>query len=133
MNEGDKRAAEAAMEDPQKFVMKPQREGGGYNYFGDDIRAKMAKAGGPQGLDEFILMQRLEAPTQSADLVRKGRVEGSGECISELGIFACIYVGGNGKVAFNDYAGYLLRTKFVGVDEGGVASGFATLSSVSIT
>ena len=132
MDEGDKRAAQEAMEDPTRFVMKPQREGGGYNYYGDDIRAKIEEAGGPHCLDEFILMQKLEAPTQSADLMRKGRVEGSGQCISELGVFACIYVDGDGKVVLNDYSGYLLRTKFGGVDEGGVASGFATLSSVSL-
>ncbi|CAM9921021.1 unnamed protein product, partial [Choristocarpus tenellus] len=29
----------------------------------------------------------------------------------------------------NEYAGYLIRTKLEGVDEGGVASGYAVLSS----
>jgi glutathione synthase len=35
----------------------------------------------------------------------------------------------DGETLHNEYAGFLLRTKFEHVDEGGVASGFATLSS----
>jgi hypothetical protein len=36
---------------------------------------------------------------------------------------------GNGSKQLNEPAGHLLRTKFLGTDEGGVASGFACLSS----
>jgi glutathione synthase len=40
-----------------------------------------------------------------------------------------VVVDPDGLVVHNEYAGFLLRTKFSNVDEGGVASGFATLSS----
>ena len=74
-------------------------------------------------------MQRLFPPQQRAVLLRGGKVEGSGESISELGCFGCLVVDPDGTILHNKYAGFLLRTKFSGVDEGGVASGFATLSS----
>ena len=81
-------------------------------------------------LSEFILMERLFPPQQRAILLRNGQVEGTGMTISELGCFGTIVASGeDGDVVHNEYAGFLLRTKFSGVDEGGVASGFATLSS----
>ena len=80
-------------------------------------------------LSEYILMERLFPPKQNAILLRGGRVEGQGDTISELGCFGCIVASSEGQVVHNEYAGFLLRTKFSNVDEGGVASGFATLSS----
>lgn len=138
-----------------QYVLKPQREGGGYNFYGMDMAKKLREncdagvnneesiALGP-ALSEFILMERLFPPQQNAILLRNGKVEGHGMTISELGCFGAIVTsgddegdlkeeeGGNveeGKIVHNEYAGFLLRTKFSGVDEGGVASGFATLSS----
>ena len=80
-------------------------------------------------LSEFILMERLFPPQQRAILMRNGRVEGVGMTISELGCFGAIVALGDGVIVHNEYAGFLLRMKFSGVDEGGVASGFAALSS----
>jgi glutathione synthase len=150
------------------YVLKPQREGGGYNFYGDQLLAKLTqnvqinnKEGEEEeeetnmvlndALGEYILMQRLFPPEQTAILLRSGRVEGIGKCISELGCFGTILCGpspyyvvdddddddsskkqnddDDGTILHNEYAGFLLRTKFSHVDEGGVASGFATLSS----
>jgi glutathione synthase len=122
-----------------RYVLKPQREGGGYNFYGEQLAAKLREnvvvqdADGTIKLDdklgEYILMERLFPPQQKAVLLRSGRVEGSGESISELGCFGTVLVSAEGEVVHNEYAGFLLRTKFSNVDEGGVASGFATLSS----
>ena len=125
-----------------RYVLKPQREGGGYNFYGkqlaDKLRSNCTTTTDHDdvptiqlspALSEFILMERLFPPQQRAILLRNGRVEGSGMTISELGCFGTIVVSGEGDVLHNEYAGFLLRTKFSGVDEGGVASGFATLSS----
>ena len=122
-----------------RYVLKPQREGGGYNFYGNQLAVKLKenierapssddiKLG--KGLAEFILMERLFPPQQQAVLLRSGRVQGSGASISELGCFGTLVVSSAGVVVHNKYAGFLLRTKFSNVDEGGVASGFATLSS----
>lgn len=119
------------------YVLKPQREGGGYNYYGDRLAVKLKenlqctdgeiKLG--KELAEFILMQRLFPPQQRSVLLRAGKVEGTGESISELGCFGTIVATHDGQTLHNQYSGYILRTKFSDVDEGGVASGFATLSS----
>jgi glutathione synthase len=122
------------------FVLKPQREGGGYNYYGDQLETKLREltttpedGSSPPTLDpklgEFILMERLFPPQQKAILLRAGKIEGSGDSISELGCCGTVVASAAGDVVHNEYAGFLLRTKFANVDEGGVASGFATLSS----
>mmetsp|Transcript_16324 Transcript_16324/g.26815 ORF Transcript_16324/g.26815 Transcript_16324/m.26815 type:complete len:279 (+) Transcript_16324:634-1470(+) len=126
-----------------QYVLKPQREGGGYNYYGENLANKLKEnctitvdddgnnndVTLSPDLSEFILMERLFPPQQRAILLRNGQVEGTGMSISELGCFGAIVSSGDGEVVHNEYAGFLLRTKFSGVDEGGVASGFATLSS----
>ncbi len=144
-NEDDMKAVkEVLLHDGEgRYVLKPQREGGGYNFYGKQLADKLrnnctitqdfdedavAFQLSP-ALSEFILMERLFPPQQRAILLRNGRVEGIGLTISELGCFGTIVVSGEGDVVHNEYAGFLLRTKFSGVDEGGVASGFATLSS----
>jgi glutathione synthase len=120
------------------FVLKPQREGGGYNFYGHQLAEKLQQNvmevdDGTVQLDralgEFILMERLFPPQQKAILLRSGRIEGVGDSISELGCYGTILAAPDGSIVHNEYAGYLLRTKFSNVDEGGVASGFATLSS----
>jgi len=120
-----------------RYVLKPQREGGGYNFYSEKLAAKLRenikesaselKLG--KELAEFILMERLFPPNQRAILLRSGRVEGTGDSISELGCFGAVVASDTGEILHNKYSGFLLRTKFSNVDEGGVASGFATLSS----
>jgi glutathione synthase len=154
ITDDDRRAIRHILADPNaadRYVLKPQREGGGYNFYGPDLYAKIqanvtvvdrtddtenddqssSTLTLDQSLGEYILMERLFPPPQTAILMRHGQVEGSGDTISELGCFGTIIVDGttNGTVIHNEYAGFLLRTKFSTVNEGGVASGFATLSS----
>jgi len=121
----------------RNYVLKPQREGGGNNHYTQEM-ATILKQNITDGkfsseLKQYILMERLFPPHQTAILLRKGNLEGIGETISELGCFATIVAAGDGeehdRICHNEYAGFLLRTKFYNVDEGGVASGFATLSS----
>ena len=54
--------------------------------------------------------------------------------ISELGVYGILLSQGNSeeKPLYNEYAGYLLRTKVNGIDEGGVATGYSVLNSVSL-
>ena len=135
----DLAAAAAVLEGQQSnYVLKPQREGGGYNFYGDSLAEKIRENSSVdsdgtltlgESLAEYILMQRLFPPQQRAILLRGGRIEGTGDTISELGCYAVFVSDSSGKIALNEHAGFLLRTKFSNVDEGGVASGFATLSS----
>eukprot|EP00536_Pseudo-nitzschia_multiseries_P002458 jgi/Psemu1/294823/fgenesh1_pm.33_\ len=123
------------------YVLKPQREGGGYNFYGDDLAAKLRQnvnvgASGGDGDGDESQSQSLSLSDELAEYILMqrhfdagGAVEGTGDSISELGAFGTLLCGPDGEVLHNKYAGFLLRTKFSNVDEGGVASGFATLSS----
>mmetsp|Transcript_100248 Transcript_100248/g.286537 ORF Transcript_100248/g.286537 Transcript_100248/m.286537 type:complete len:153 (+) Transcript_100248:861-1319(+) len=115
-----------AAADPAKYVLKPQREGGGNNYFGDELVQNL-KSMNPDELASHILMEKICPPAVSGTLMRS-LVSTSGECICELGVYG-IYVGHGPSASLNESAGHLLRKKILGTDEGGVAAGYAYLSS----
>lgn len=127
------RAADAALEEalarPQDFVLKPQREGGGNNLYGEQLRTEIEKCGAKAGprLAGYILMQRILPATHEALLVRNGAWRRA-DAVSELGIFG-VHLRRGSRVLLNERAGHLLRTKPADADEGGVASGFAVLDS----
>jgi glutathione synthetase len=122
----DPKIKEMAIKNPGKYVVKPQREGGGNNIYGENVRTALETMNAKE-MAAHILMERIFPPREPALLMRNGEVK-RGEALSELGIYS-VYLG-DGKVCYlNNAAGHLLRTKFDGVDEGGVASGFATLNS----
>ena len=65
-------------------------------------------------------------------MVREGGEVQLGRAVSELGMYS-VMLGDGLKVEFNEFSGHLLRTKLVGVKEGGVAAGFACLDSPILT
>ena len=117
-------AVAAAMETPEGYVLKPQREGGGNNLYGQELRAKL-QAGGELG--DLILMQRILPPVNRSIMVRLGEASET-ETLSELGIYG-VYLRRGSEVLLNREAGHLVRTKAATSDEGGVAAGFAVLDS----
>uniref|UniRef100_A0A7S2RJR4 Glutathione synthetase n=1 Tax=Rhizochromulina marina TaxID=1034831 RepID=A0A7S2RJR4_9STRA len=136
-------ALEDAKEHPERFVLKPQREGGGNNFYGDALRDKLIEAfpaageanvtAGHKGLPELILMQRIMPDLQPAVLVVRGKST-QGQTLSEFGVFGTFLAvedegASEPRIEVNEYGGHILRTKLDGVDEGGVATGYAVLSS----
>lgn len=122
-------AVAAALSNPELFVLKPQREGGGNNFYGAEIQRKLP------GMDEterkaYILMQRIFPPPQEGSLLRAGKVL-QVETVSELGIFSVFLGDGNAgsQPLLNEVTGHMLRTKPKEADEGGVAAGFAVIDS----
>jgi glutathione synthase len=77
----------------------------------------------------YVLMQRIFPKPQTTAFLRKGELLIL-PSISELGMYGVFLGDGSSKPLLNSCAGYLLRTKPDGVDEGGVAAGFSVLSSV---
>ncbi|GBF95516.1 glutathione synthetase [Raphidocelis subcapitata] len=114
-----------AIASPERFVLKPQREGGGNNLYGEELVARL-RQGGP-GLGAFILMQRILPPPQRSVLLRNG-AWAEEESLSELGIYGTFLRKGE-EVLLNRNAGHLVRTKTSTSNEGGVAAGFAVLDS----
>ncbi|GIL90454.1 hypothetical protein Vretifemale_18104 [Volvox reticuliferus] len=110
---------------PEAYVLKPQREGGGNNLYGEELR-EMLKVGGEQ-LSAYILMQRILPPANRSVLVRNGQWSES-ETLNELGIYGTFVRHGK-NVLLNEQSGHLVRTKTSSSNEGGVAAGFAVLDS----
>jgi glutathione synthase len=50
---------EEAADSPERFVLKPQREGGGNNLYGEELKQRLADR---RGLAAYILMQRIQPP-----------------------------------------------------------------------
>tara|TARA_B110000014_G_C20080806_1_gene564714 strand:+ start:73 stop:1461 length:1389 start_codon:yes stop_codon:yes gene_type:complete len=126
--EGEISASEWASINPEKYVLKPQREGGGNNYFGKDIPKKITEMKRKEQ-DAYILMEKIKAKTHQAILVVNGKVE-KHTSVSEIGRFGICFAE-NGVVQSNEDVGYLVRTKAKNVNEGGVCSGFACLNSLA--
>lgn len=119
-----------AIANPSNFVLKPQREGGGNNLYGAELKQALETMS-PAERAAYVLMDIIRPPAKLATLVRDGEAV-SGACVCELGIYGTILTDGSGKVVHEACVGHLLRQKSLGVDEGGVAAGFACLSSPAL-
>jgi len=120
----------AAMATPSKYVLKPQREGGGNNVYGDDIKPFLENIKDSEERNAYILMDRIQPPVTTNYMVRPdGQPAKLVDVISELGIFGYV-IGDKEKIINNKYVGQMLRTKLSHVDEGGVAAGLGALDSV---
>lgn len=117
------------------MVLKPQREGGGNNVYKAHIPSFL------EGLDEkereaWIAMRLIRAPVGVRNwLVRSGRENTLANVVSELGTFGwALFTHTQTSLPSSiklqeESGGYLLRTKGVESDEGGLATGFSVLDS----
>ncbi|XP_063988879.1 glutathione synthetase-like [Diachasmimorpha longicaudata] len=130
VNENENTIVEMTMADPERFVLKPQREGGGNNVYGLDIRALLESMKSPQERLAWILMDKIHPPPQLNYIVRAGSSDSLQlkRVISELGIFGVI-IGDDKTIFSNKQVGHLLRTKVNGCNEGGLMSGTASTDS----
>jgi glutathione synthase len=126
--------SEAGMEarklatDPEtavRYVMKPQREGGGNNVYRKSI-PELLKTLPESQWPAYILMEMIEPPAQSNVIFRNGEIQ-KGGVICELGMYgACLWRQGSNdgerEILHNSDAGYLLRTKGDSSEEGGVST-----------
>jgi glutathione synthetase len=119
-----------------KYVLKPQREGGGNNVYRKAIPPFLEKL--PEThWPAYILMEMIEPPPLTNAILRNGQLQRGG-VICELGVYGvCLWKGGNGdekkgEILESWEAGYLLRTKGDQSEEGGVAAGFGAVDSVCL-
>lgn len=86
----NEKAFQAAMNKPETYVLKPQREGGGNNVYGEDIKPFLSQLEGDEK-DAYILMDKISPPITTNYVVRPGNKEAQMvKVISELGIFGYI-------------------------------------------
>jgi glutathione synthase len=107
-----------------RYVMKPQREGGGNNVYRKAIPGFL-KDLPDSHWSAWILMEMIEPPAQSNVIFRNGESQ-KGGVICELGRYgACLWRkgerDGQREILESFDAGYLLRTKGDSSEEGGVS------------
>ena len=122
---------EQAMKSPEDFVLKTQREGGGNNYFGNDIPYILSNT---DNLSQYSLMRKINPKEFEGVFLRKNKVYTS-KCVSEIGIFGTLLVKHNdndedNEIVNNKDTGFLLRTKGSGTNEGGVYGGYSFIDCV---
>lgn len=122
-------AKQLAFSNPERYVLKPQREGGGNNIYKNDIPSFLKSIPELQW-NAYILMDLINPPSHPNKIVRAGEVYHE-QVLSELGIFGTIVWDTElGTVHSNTTADYLLRSKFSSSNEGGVAAGFGCVDSL---
>ncbi|KAH9503565.1 hypothetical protein Btru_068195 [Bulinus truncatus] len=89
--EGDE-AVEKALAAPEKFVLKPQREGGGHNLYSEAITQFFNQHRNSKEREGYILMQRIFPWQQKNYLVKRGVQFLLSDVVSELGIYG-VYIG----------------------------------------
>lgn len=132
-NEGGDEAVKMVLENPEGYVMKPQREGGGNNVYGSDIPPVLTSMSEVER-SAYILMEKISPPISRSYMIRPGGVNPPTivDMVSELGIFGAI-IGTKDKILYNRQVGHMLRTKVSSANEGGVAAGLGALDSVFLT
>ena len=128
----------SVLNNPLQFVLKPQREGGGYNIWGDAIvetlrrNDQCVRGRGVRcrkELASLILMKRIHPKEFQAIHVKEGEpvVHPSS---SEIGFYsAVLYNAQTMEMIRREDVGILVRTKDASSFEGGVSAGFAVLNS----
>lgn len=116
-----------------RYVLKPQREGGGNNIYRKAIPPFLEKLSETHW-PAYILMEMIEPPPLRNAILRNGELQ-KGGVICELGVYGvCLWRGADGsgqkrEILDSWEAGYLLRTKGDQSEEGGVAAGFGAVDS----
>lgn len=120
---------ERVREHPQDWVLKPQREGGGNNIFGEE--AVQALKNWPiNKLKEYVIMRRIDCPAVPTFCVRKSQAS-SVHAVSELGIYG-VYFSSDSEVTLNKAVGYLVRSKEAHLNEAGILHGGGFVDSLRL-
>lgn len=122
-------AREKAFSNPEKYVLKPQREGGGNNIYKENIPGFL-KSIPEDTWGAYILMELIVPPQFQNKILRAGEIY-NGDIVSELGVFGTVlWNQSTSDILHNEQVGWLLRSKLQSSDEGGVAAGFGCIDSV---
>jgi len=140
-----RQAQSLAFAAPEKYVLKPQREGGSNNIYKKDIpptlrdmekrdeeRASRGEDVTVKEKEGYILMSLIDTPKdRGAMMLRAGQGDMS-QCVSqttsELGTYGTALFGKGSEPVIRS-GGYLLRTKASESNEGGVAVGFSVIDT----
>ena len=109
---------------PEDYVVKPQKEGGGNNYYGKEMLEILNKT---EIIDTSIIMGKINPPQNDTYILREGKLTKE-KCVTEYGIYGII-LSDETSVHLNKSAGYLSRTKNASSQEGGVVMGYSAIDT----
>lgn len=126
-----------AIENPHSYVVKPQKEGGGNNFYDDDARDLLQKFINPEtevpvreNLKQYLIMERIYPPMVKVFMLRDGNLLEINS-LSELGLFSLLFIDSSKEpgeqILVNKNFGTLMRTKGSHSNEGGVNSGYSVI------
>uniref|UniRef100_A0A183C8Y0 Glutathione synthetase n=1 Tax=Globodera pallida TaxID=36090 RepID=A0A183C8Y0_GLOPA len=112
-----------AINNPGFYVLKPQSEGGGHNYFDEELREKLQQFTHEERA-AHTLMERIQPMIVKNYLVRPLEKPVLSDVVAELGVFGCLL--GDKRdlsILHNKQHGYLVRTKPASSTESGITAG----------
>ncbi|XP_035691731.1 glutathione synthetase-like [Branchiostoma floridae] len=124
--EGD-RTVQMAMRSPEDYVMKPQREGGGNNIYGEDIKTILDELKNSEERTAYIIMDLICPAVVQNYFMRPGHRPKLLGSSCELGVFGVFMAEGD-QVFHNKQGGHYLRTNDTTTD-GGIDVGHAVVDS----
>jgi len=84
-----------AIDKPEDYVLKPQREGGGNNLYDEKIREVLTQWD-KKDVAQFLIMEKIRAPKIKHYMLRAGKAEYL-DTITEYGIFSNVLVRNKGE------------------------------------
>ena len=134
-----KEIVQKVIENPKDYVVKPQKEGGGNNFYDAEaadllkkfVSLKDTSPDEYEALKQFMIMERINPPMIKAWMLRDGQILEI-DSLSELGCYSFIMIDTDNqdeKLMHNENFGTLMRTKGSHSNEGGVNAGYAVIDS----
>lgn len=123
-----------ASANPSAYVLKPNREGGGNNYFNEEIVEMLQSIVHTDQEDAYTLMEYINQPPLNGLILRpdvplEEQYQKNAQVKTELGIYGTILTSTSGDVVFNRNAGHLLRAKAASSNETGIMAGAGAIDS----
>lgn len=126
-NEKQKELFTNILSNLENFVVKPQKEGGGNNYYGEKIKELIpnAEVEPSDQLSSAIIMEKINPPEYETVALIEGAAKVM-TCVSEFSSYGVVLSDGQNYI-LNKSVSFLVRTKDKTSQEGGVIVGVSSI------
>lgn len=110
----------------KEYVLKPNSEGGGHNFYGEEAVGELKRLSGEER-KKFILMSKIETlPLEN--ILMEGRTHTKASCVYEVSQYGILAIE-NDELLKCDTCGFLIRIKPEHATEGGIMVGVGSICS----
>uniref|UniRef100_A0A183BTY6 Glutathione synthetase n=1 Tax=Globodera pallida TaxID=36090 RepID=A0A183BTY6_GLOPA len=119
-----------AIAHPERYVLKPNQEGGGKNFWEKELADKLRTLT-PKQRAAFILMERLNPLVVQNYLIWPMEKAIYSDVVTEVGVYTyCVYNTKDGTLVHYTQPGQMNRTKLASSNEGGISAGTGVFDSL---